>query len=48
MFRPKAPENPTAKHNMGSQLTAIALEFGAAISADARVIEREGRKGLGV
>lgn len=42
MFRPKASENPTAKHDMGSKLTAIALDFGAAISADARVIERGG------
>ena len=41
MFRPKTSENPTAKHNMGSKLTAIALDFGAIISADARVIERE-------
>ena len=43
MFRPNALENPTAKHNWGSKLAAIALDFGAVISADARVIEREVR-----
>lgn len=41
MFRPKASQNPIAKHNMGSHLTAIALDFGAVISADSRVVERE-------
>jgi hypothetical protein len=34
LFRPKASEDPTAKHNMGSRLSAMALEAGSAISAD--------------
>lgn len=41
MFRPKAAENPTAKHNFGSKLTAIALDAGEAIGVDAITIERE-------
>ncbi len=34
LFRPKASESPTAKHNMGAKLSAMALEAGEAISAD--------------
>lgn len=40
-WRPKAAENPTAKHNMGSSLSALALEAGDIISADAVLVERE-------
>lgn len=41
LFRPKAAQDPTAKHNMGSTLSAIALDAGEAISADAQTIERD-------
>ncbi len=41
LFRPKAASAPLVKHNMGSKLSAIALDAGAAISDDIRVIERE-------
>jgi hypothetical protein len=41
LFRPKAADEPTAKHNMGSSLSAIALEAGEAISADAQTVERD-------
>ena len=41
LFRPKATTLPTTKHNMGSTLSAIALEAGDAISADVETIERD-------
>jgi hypothetical protein len=41
LFRPKAARAPTAKHNMGSTLSAIALDAGEAISADAQTVIRE-------
>jgi hypothetical protein len=41
LFRPKRAENPTAKHNMGPKLSAIALEAGQAIVADTVTIDRE-------
>ena len=41
LFRPKAADDPTVKHNMGSHLSAIALDAGEAISADAQTIERD-------
>ncbi len=40
-FRPKAAENPTAKQNFGSKLTAIALDAGHVIGDDVVVVERE-------
>lgn len=39
LFRPKASEEPVAKHNMGSRLSAIALAAGAAIAEDVQVVE---------
>lgn len=39
MFRPKATSNPTAKHNFGPKLTAIALAAGAVIEADVHEVE---------
>ena len=39
MFRPKATINPTAKHNFGPKLTAIALDAGGVIEADGHEIE---------
>lgn len=41
MFRPKAADNPTAKHNFGSTLTAIALDAGQVIGEDVGVVARE-------
>lgn len=41
LFRPRAVQAPTAKHNMGPTLSAIALEAGEAISADVQTVERE-------
>lgn len=41
LFRPKAADGPTVKRNMGSRLSAIAIEAGAAISADVSVVERD-------
>ncbi|HUZ52128.1 MAG TPA: nucleotidyl transferase AbiEii/AbiGii toxin family protein [Streptosporangiaceae bacterium] len=40
-FRPKAADEPVVKHNMGSRLSAIALDAGAAVSADIQVVARE-------
>lgn len=40
-WRPKAAENPTAKYNMGGGLSALALEAGDILSADAETVERE-------
>ncbi len=39
MFRPKATINPTAKHNFGPKLTAIALDAGGVIEADVHEVE---------
>lgn len=39
MFRPKATINPTAKHNFGPKLTAIALDAGEVIEADVHEVE---------
>lgn len=41
LFRPKASDAPTVKHNMGPRLSAMALEAGAAISDDAQAVNRE-------
>lgn len=41
LFRPRASTGPTIKHNMGTRLSAIALEAGTAISADIQVVARE-------
>jgi hypothetical protein len=41
LFRPKAVDDPTVKHNMGSSLSAIALDAGEVISADAQTIEHD-------
>jgi hypothetical protein len=41
LFRPKAADAPVPKHNMGSRLSAIALDAGAAVSADAQDVERD-------
>jgi hypothetical protein len=41
LLRPKAADNPVAKHNMGPRLTAIALDEGSLISADTVTITRE-------
>jgi hypothetical protein len=41
LFRPKSADLPKAKHNMGSSLSAIALEAGEAISPDVHEVERE-------
>jgi hypothetical protein len=39
LFRPKASINPTAKHNFGPKLTAVALDAGGVIEADAYDVE---------
>ena len=39
MLRPKATVNPTAKHNFGPKLTAIALHAGGVIEADVHEVE---------
>lgn len=41
LFRPKATEDPTAKHNLGPKLSAMALEAGTAISADVVEVTRD-------
>jgi hypothetical protein len=41
LFRPKAAENRTAKQNMGSSLSAMALQAGSAISADVVQVIRD-------
>jgi hypothetical protein len=41
LFRPKASENPTAKQNFGSKLTAVALDAGQVIGDDVVVVPRE-------
>ncbi len=41
LFRPVAAAVPVVKHNMGSRLSAIALEAGNAISHDVITVERE-------
>lgn len=41
MFRPAAADAPLVKHNMGSKLSAAALEAGEVISADVVDVERE-------
>jgi hypothetical protein len=41
LFRPKATENPTAKQNMGTSLSAMALRAGGAISADVVEVTRD-------
>lgn len=41
MFRPKAAENPTVKHNFGPKLAAIALDAGHVIGEDVGVVSRE-------
>jgi len=41
LFRPKQQESPTAKHNLGSSLSALALEAGSMISDDVHVVTRE-------
>ncbi len=40
-FRPKAADNPTAKHNMGPKLTALALDAGDLISLDTLTVTRQ-------
>jgi hypothetical protein len=41
LFRPKKADNPTAKHNMGGQLSALVLDAGNLISADTVTVARE-------
>lgn len=41
VFRPKAAEHRTAKHNMGPTLSAMALDAGEAISADVQSVKRD-------
>ncbi len=39
-FRPNTASSPTAKHNMGGRLSALALNAGELLTADFEVIER--------
>lgn len=41
LFRPRRAEQPIAKHNLGSSLSALALDAGELISEDVQVIQRE-------
>jgi hypothetical protein len=41
LFRPKAAENPIAKHNLGSRLSPVALDAGRVIGDDVVVVPRE-------
>ncbi len=41
LFRPRAAEQPVAKHNLGGTLSALALDAGTLISADAQTVQRE-------
>ena len=41
IFRPKQRDNPTAKHNLGANLSAVALEAGALITDDFVAVARE-------
>ncbi len=41
LFRPKQRDNPTAKHNLGAKLSAVALDAGTLISDDFVVVTRE-------
>jgi hypothetical protein len=41
LFRPKKADNPTAKHNMGGTLSALAIDAGSLISADTVTVRRE-------
>ena len=41
LFRPAAADAPRAKHNMGSKLSAVAIEAGGVISEDVVDVERE-------
>jgi Nucleotidyl transferase AbiEii toxin, Type IV TA system len=41
LFRPKVRDNPTAKHNFGASLSALALDAGGLISRDVVVVTRE-------
>jgi len=41
LFRPKQRDNPTAKHNLGASLSAVALDAGTLISDDFVVVTRE-------
>jgi hypothetical protein len=41
LFRPRAARAPMVKHNMGSTLSAVALDAGDAISVDAQTVERD-------
>ncbi len=43
MFRPRARDQPTAKHNLGSSLSALALAAGRALTNDVVEYEWEGR-----
>jgi hypothetical protein len=49
-FRPTMASSPTAKHNMGGHLSALALNAGELLTADAEIIQRtvELPKGKGV
>ncbi|PSL38144.1 hypothetical protein CLV49_1758 [Labedella gwakjiensis] len=40
MHRPKALTNPTGKHNLGGQLSALALDAGALMTTDVEVVAR--------
>lgn len=41
MFRPKQTENPVAKANFGSSLSALALDAGSVLSEDVILVPRE-------
>jgi len=41
LYRPRQVENPTAKHNMGGNLTAVALDAGELLSTDTVTVSRE-------
>jgi hypothetical protein len=41
LFRPTQQENPTIKHNLGSKLSALALQAGSLISDDVQIVTRE-------
>jgi hypothetical protein len=42
LFRPKAADNPTAKHNLGGRLTALALDAGETLTADVQEYDWHG------
>lgn len=41
VFRPTAATNPTGKYNLGSRLSALALDAGELLTTDVEIVERE-------